>query len=85
MSWVRVAVGSNASTEFTYLNLDHVVEARVVPTVSGPTGYTIEVYGEASADLGSIYARWDTAAHADQALQLLVGGVDLLGTTGQQA
>lgn len=84
MSWVRVSAGSSPSTDFTYLNLDHVVQAQVIPTASGPSGFTVEFGGEAAADLGSIYARWDTAADADAALQTLLGGVSLLSTTGQE-
>jgi hypothetical protein len=84
-TWIRVAVGTDPADDYTYLNLDHVRQAQVTATVSGPSGYTVEFGGEGGADLGSVYARWDTAAHANAALQLLLGGVDLLGTTGETA
>lgn len=80
-TWVRIATGDN----FTYLNLDHVKQAQVVATTSGPAGYTVEFGGDGGADLGAIYGRWDTAAHADAALQLLLRGTDLSATAGEEA
>lgn len=82
--WVRVAMGSSPDVEFIYLNLDHVRQARVVPTVAGPDGFTVE-FVDGGSELGSLHARWDTADHADNALQLLFGGVSMVGTTGQEA
>jgi hypothetical protein len=73
-TWVRMAIGSDDVDDFTYLNMDHVKQAQVTPTVSGPSGYMIELGGEGPADFGAVYGRWDTAAHANAALQLLVRG-----------
>lgn len=84
-TWIRVAIGTDPADDYAYLNLDHARQAQVIATASGPSGYTIEFGGDGGADLGSVYARWDTAAHANAALQLLVRGVDLLGTTGEAA
>jgi len=84
-TWIRVAVGADPATDYAYLNLDHVKQAQVVATTSGPSGYTIEFGGDGGADLGSVYGRWDTAVHANTALQLLLRGIDLLGTTGEAA
>lgn len=82
--WVRISIGSDPGDDYTYLNLDHVKQAQVIATVSGPSGYTIEFGGDGSADLGSVYGLWSTAAEANAALQLLVGGVDLHATTGEE-
>lgn len=83
-TWIRVAIGSSPDDDYTYLNLDHVKQAQVIPTSGGPSGYTVEFGGDGSADLGSIYGRWSTAAEANAALQLLVRGVDLSATAGEE-
>lgn len=75
-TWVRVAVGDYVS----YVNMDHVKQAQVIATTSGPSGYSIELGGDESADLGAVYGLWDTAEHAGDALQLLIHGVDLSAT-----
>lgn len=79
-TWIRVAIGSYE----TYLNLDHVKQAQVFATVSGPSGYGIELGGDGDTDLGSVYGRWDTAAEANAALRLLVRGIDLSATEGEE-
>jgi hypothetical protein len=81
--WIRVAIGTDPATDYTYINLDHVKQAQIIATVSGPSGFGIELGGDGPTDLGSVYGRWDTAAHANAALALLVGGVDLSDTVGE--
>lgn len=82
-TWIRAAVGADLADDYTYLNLDHVKQAQVIPTSGGLAGYTVEFGGDGGADLGSVYARWDTAAHANAALQLLLRGIDLSDTVGE--
>ncbi len=79
--WVRTAAGANPADDFSYINLDHALQAVVI-SVTG--GYSVEFGGEASGDFGSIYGRRDTAAEAGAALQLLLAGVDLSATVGEQ-
>lgn len=79
-TWIRVAVGDYE----TYLNMNHVVQAQVAPTAGGPAGYIIELGGEGPSDFGAVYARWDTAAEANAALRLLVRGIDLAATEGEE-
>ena len=84
-TWIRIAVGDDPADNYTYLNLDRkAVQAQVIPTVSGPSGFTIEFGGEGGADLGTIYGLWSTAAEADAALKLLVRGIDLSATVGEE-
>jgi hypothetical protein len=78
-----MAIGSSDSTEYTYMNLNFVQQAQVFATVSGPSGYGIE-FGGPGTDLGAVYGRWDTAAEANAALALLVGGTDFSATTGEE-
>lgn len=84
-TWIRIAAGSDPADDFTYLNLDTGTQAQVIATVSGPTGFTVEFTTADATSLGSIYGRWDTAPHANEALQLLLRGIDLSATVGEEA
>lgn len=84
-NWVRITEGPDPANQHSYLNLNQAQTAMVVATVSGPAGYTIEFGDADGSDLGSVYGRWDTAAEANAALQLMLHGFDLGATAGEEA